>query len=118
MCVTGAGGVVFSDPAPTLQYRQHGGNQIGANQGLRARIWRAAHLVDGRYRRWIDTNMAALARIESALTPENRRVYAEFTGARAKPLIARLIGVARSGIYRQSFLDNLGLYLAAALNRL
>jgi glycosyltransferase involved in cell wall biosynthesis len=118
MCVTGAGGRVFSDTAPTLQYRQHGGNQIGANQGLQARLWRAAHLLDGRYRRWTETNMKALTLIESRLTPENRRVYQEYRAARAKPLIARLIGLARSGIYRQSFLDNLGLYLAAALNRL
>ncbi|MBL8644803.1 MAG: glycosyltransferase family 2 protein [Rhodospirillaceae bacterium] len=118
MAVTGAGGVVYSDDAPSLQYRQHGANQIGSNLGLAARVFRAGQLLEGRFRAWTDTNINALRAIESRLTPQNRRVLEEFADARARPLMPRLIGVARSGIYRQTFIDNLGLYLAAALNRL
>lgn len=118
LLVTGAGGVVFNDPTPSLQYRQHGGNQIGSNRGLAARAVRAAELIKGRFRAWTDINIAALRTIESHLTPQNRRVLQQFSAARTAPLIPRLIGVARSGIYRQTFIDNLGLYLAAALNRL
>ncbi len=119
MAVTGAGGVVFNDPAPSLQYRQHGGNQIGSNLGFSARLFRAGLLLEGRFKLWADLNLKALRAIESRLTPQNRQILEAFTKARSeKPLIPRLIGVARSGIYRQSFIDNLGLYLAAALNRL
>ncbi|MBL8629483.1 MAG: glycosyltransferase family 2 protein [Rhodospirillaceae bacterium] len=119
MAVTGAGGVVFSDSAPSLQYRQHSGNQIGSNLGLRARLFRAGLLFEGRFKLWTDINLKALLRIESRLTPKNQQILADFNAARAqKGLIPRLIGVARSGIYRQSFIDNVGLYLAAALNRL
>ena len=39
--VSGAGGTVIYDPEPTVDYRQHGANLIGGNQGLRAK-WAAA----------------------------------------------------------------------------
>jgi len=118
MAVTGVGGTVISDPLPSLSYRQHGANQIGANRGLAARAARAGRLLDGRFRAWTDTNLKALAALESRLTPDNAEVLRRFRAARAAPLWPRLIGLARSGIYRQTLLDNLGLYLAAALNRL
>lgn len=118
MAVTGCGGAVFNDPRPTLKYRQHGANQIGSNLGLWARLSRAGQLMEGRFRDWTDINLKALTAIQPRLTPENQKVLATFAEARAKPLIPRLIGLARSGITRQSFIDNVGLYLAAALNRL
>lgn len=118
MAVTGCGGVVFNDPRPTLKYRQHGANQIGSNLGLWARLSRAGQLLEGRFRHWADINLKALSTIQLRLTPENQQVLATFAAARTKPLIPRLIGVARSGITRQTFIDNVGLYLAAALNRL
>jgi glycosyltransferase involved in cell wall biosynthesis len=118
MTVTGCGGEVFNDPQPTLKYRQHGANQIGSNLGLSARIIRASQLLEGRFRGWTDINLRALTAIQARLTPENRSVLQAFAEARAKPLIPRLIGLARSGITRQTFTDNVGLYLAAALNRL
>lgn len=118
MTVAGCGGAIFSDPAPTLQYRQHGENQIGSNRGFFARAIRAMQLLEGRFKGWTDVNLRALERIDSQLTPHNRAVLRQFAQARGMPWASRLIGVVRSGIYRQTFLDNLGLYLAAALNRL
>jgi len=118
MVVSGCGGVVLNDPAPSLKYRQHGANQIGSNIGVAARLLRAGQLLEGRFRVWTDINLAALARIESRLTPQNAQVLRTFRAARAASVMGRLIGLVRSGITRQSFLDNLGLYLAAALNRI
>jgi glycosyltransferase involved in cell wall biosynthesis len=118
MVVSGCGGHVISDPTPSLDYRQHGGNQIGSNLGLAARIWRAGRFFEGRYRSWTDVNLAALAKIEARLTPQNQAVLQAFRAARSSDLLGRLLALRRSGIYRQSFVENLGLYLAAALNRL
>ena len=118
MVVTGCGGIVVNDPVPSLRYRQHGTNQIGSNLGFGARMLRAGQLLEGRFRSWTDTNIQALQAIEPRLTPENRQVLSLFRAARKAPLIPRLIGVVRSGITRQSFIDNLGLYVAAVLNRL
>ncbi len=118
MVVTGCGGVVVNDPVPSLRYRQHGTNQIGSNLGLWARLFRAGQLLEGRFRTWTDINLKALQAIESQLSLENRQVLSLFRAARQAPVIPRLIGVVRSGITRQSFIDNLGLYVAAVLNRL
>ncbi|MDX2144511.1 MAG: glycosyltransferase family 2 protein [Rhodospirillaceae bacterium] len=118
MAVTGCGGLAHFDPVPTLKYRQHGDNQIGSNRGLGARASRAGRLLEGRFKGWTDINLAALETVKARLTPENRRVLEVFTAARQQPLIGRLIGLARSGITRQTFIDNVGLYLAAAMNRL
>src|SRR6478752_10829642 len=38
--VTGIGGTAHYDPWPSLRYRQHGLNLVGANRGLRARLVR------------------------------------------------------------------------------
>jgi glycosyltransferase involved in cell wall biosynthesis len=118
MAVTGCGGVAHFDPVPSLKYRQHGGNQIGANRGLAARAARAGRLLEGRLRGWTDINIRALQALKPRLTPENRAVLETFAAARTQGPIGRLIGLARSGITRQTFIDNVGLYLAAALNRL
>jgi rhamnosyltransferase len=39
------------DPTPTLRYRQHGGNEVGANKGWRAKLSRWRQLRDGSFRR-------------------------------------------------------------------
>jgi glycosyltransferase involved in cell wall biosynthesis len=118
MVVSGCGGRVISDPTPSLDYRQHSDNQIGSNLGFAAKAWRAGQLLEGRFRLWTDVNLAALATIEHRLTLENQSVLRTFRVARGAGLIGRLLGLRRSGIYRQSFVDNVGLFLAAALNRL
>jgi glycosyltransferase involved in cell wall biosynthesis len=118
MAVTGCGGLARFDPVPTLDYRQHGDNQIGSNRGLGARAHRAGQVLGGRFKGWTDVNLAALETLKPRLTAENRRVLETFAAARRGGPIARLIGLARSGITRQTFIDNVGLYLAAALNRL
>jgi hypothetical protein len=118
MAVTGCGGIAHFDPVPSLKYRQHGDNQIGSNRGLAARAHRAGQLLEGRFKAWTDTNLKALEALKPRLTPENLRVLETFAAARQRGPIGRLIGLARSGITRQTFIDNVGLYLAAALNRL
>ena len=52
------------------------------------------------------------------MTPENQQVLDEFTRARQRWVGARLVGLRRSGIFRQTLLGNLGLSLAALINRL
>jgi hypothetical protein len=45
-------------------------------------------------------------------------VLDEFVNARQRRLLARLVGLRRVGIFRQTTLGNLGLTLAALINRL
>ena len=116
--VTACGGKVRYDPHPSLLYRQHGGNLIGSNAGLRARLRRVRMLFQGSLQEWSDQHLAALTALAQDITPENRRILEIFSHARGQTLMGRLLGVKRSGIYRQTTLGNIGLYAAAFSNRI
>ncbi len=118
MVVTGCGGQVHYDPYPTVRYRQHENNLIGSNQSWRARAQRMKLLLQGRFRRWNDANLASLNEIRELLTPENRELLDRFAEARSGSVWQRLGGLRRSEVYRQTALGNIGLVLAAAINRL
>ena len=118
LMVSGAGGRVFYDPYPGVRYRQHGGNLIGSNDRLPARLWRARQVLGGRFKRWGEINAQGLARVREQLTRENRRIFDDFSTARTGFLPLRLLALKRSGVHRQGFIDNIGLYVAALFNRL
>jgi len=118
MLVSGCGGQVHYDPYPTVRYRQHDANQFGANVDPVAQYQRAKQLLQGRFRGWIDANLKALQRVRHRMTPENQQVLESFTAARRRWLGARLLGLWRTGIHRQTLLGNIGITLAALINRI
>lgn len=117
--IAGAGGRVLHDPEPTVIYRQHGGNAIGAGVGWGPRLRRLRRLADGTFRRWSATNLAALAAAADLLTPEARDVLAEFAALRADPLPwRRLRRLRRLGLYRQTRAASAALWLAVLTGRI
>lgn len=116
--VTGAGGQVIHDDRPTLIYRQHGGNQIGANDGWAARLRRLWQVADGTFAGWNRVNVAALRRSAARLTPAARETLEGFAalphlpGARARLAAARALG-----LYRQTRAQDAALWLAVATGR-
>lgn len=111
--VSGAGGLVLHDPRPMVLYRQHGGNVIGSNASLAARLRRIRLVAAGVLREWNETNIAALGASAHRLTPENRALLAAFAKAKRAPLRTRLAGLARLGLYRQSRGGRIGYWAAA-----
>lgn len=118
MLITGAGGVAHYDTYPGVRYRQHGANVHGSNAGVLNRLWRALLVFGGRFKSWSDRNIRSLAPARDLLTPENQRIFDAFNAARSGSLPARLMALKRSGVHRQGFVDNIGLYVAAVFNRL
>ncbi|MFN4158590.1 MAG: glycosyltransferase [Gemmobacter sp.] len=117
--VTGAGGRVVHDDMPTILYRQHGGNQIGANDGWRARLRRLGQVVDGTFRDWNEVNAAALMAVRDRLAPEARAVLDGWQAMRAtRGMPLRLWRLWRLGLYRQTRASSAALWLAAVLGRL
>lgn len=116
--VSACGGRVHYDSQPSLRYRQHGANLIGANAGLAARLQRIRMLFRGHLKAWTDQHVIALAPLLPKLTPANRRIYDRFVSARQRSLLPRVVGIKCSGIYRQTTLGNLGLLAAAISNRI
>lgn len=113
--VTGAGGRIVYSPVPDTRYRQHGGNDIGANVGVRARAVRVAALFRGRFRQWNDLNLKALDACRDLLTAEALQVLGDFSAARRGTLWHRLRSLRKSRVFRQTTASQISLYLACLL---
>jgi glycosyltransferase involved in cell wall biosynthesis len=118
LLISAAGGTVFYDPQPSLSYRQHGLNLVGSNMDWRARIDRIHKLFQGQLKSWININNDALLDISTLLDPKCRRQLEAFQAARHAWLIPRAFKIMRLGIYRQTFLGQLGLVLAVLCNKI
>lgn len=116
--VTGVGGTACYDPWPSLQYRQHGQNIVGANIGLRARLIRLNAFAGGRVVSWNGINLTLLGRMRSMLTPANAETLDQYTAARNAAWPLRLWRVLRSGVYRQGRMETAGLLVGALFGRL
>jgi glycosyltransferase involved in cell wall biosynthesis len=118
LTVTAVGGKILYDSTPTVSYRMHSHNVIGSNESVGAKMLRARMLWQGRYKSWADMNIAALERIESLMTDDNRKTLELFRRSRKQSLVPRVRGFIRSGIYRQSLLGDLGLLAAAIFGKI
>ena len=113
--VSGTGGLVNYCPEPSVRYRQHEGNQVGANTSWRARHARMKLLLRGQFSDWTAANVASLGLCRDMLTPDARAaldLLAEVHGGRG---LSRLRALRRSGAYRQTPGGNAMLWVAAAL---
>lgn len=118
LAVTAVGGTLFYDAVPSICYRKHPHNVIGENRSIGAQLIRARMLWRGRFKSWADWNVAALERIESEMTEENRQIFALFRSSRKQALVSRLRGLRRAGIHRQTLLGNVGLAAAALVGKI
>ena len=116
--VAGAGGHVIYDPEPSLFYRQHGQNQIGANDTFWASAKRLKAMLQGRFHDWNSTNIKALNASKHWLTDEAAETLEHFSNARRGNVIRRMVALRKSGVYRQSRRGTFALWLAALTSRL
>ena len=116
--VTGTGGDAHYDLWPSLKYRQHGQNIVGANIGWRARMVRLAAFANGRVVSWNEINLCVLGRMREALTPESARVFDLYALARQASWPMRLWLIWKSGVYRQSVVENIGLSVGALFGKI
>lgn len=115
---TACGGKVYYDAVPTVRYRQHGGNLVGSNIGWVAQKQRVKLLLDGEMRRLIDRNIVGLGRLSNNMTSDCRRTLDLFCRARKQWLLPRLVGIYRSGVFRQRLVGHIGLAVGAVTGRL
>ena len=121
LLVSGCGGIVFYDPKPSVRYRQHDANLIGSSNRLTSLQEILSHvgkLLNGQFRHWNEANVAAVRDMRGHLTVENQVQLDAFSQARQGRLLARLAALAHSGVYRQSWVGNVGLIAAAVLKKL
>lgn len=118
LMVSGSGGSVYYDSEPHIGYRQHAYNLVGDNAGLRARVDRIGRILAGQLVEWNSANLDGLERCADLLSKPNRAIAAQFRSARAAGLPTRLYRIARLRVYRQTRLQSLTLWLAAAVGRI
>lgn len=118
MVVTGCGGWVFYDPVPHIRYRQHLNNLVGKNRGFSATLLRLKKLLCGRYREWLNINLAGLDVIKGQLTTKNRIVFDSFSQARKKPFFIKPLAILSTGVHRQTILGNIGIVVASLFNKI
>jgi hypothetical protein len=91
---------------------------MGENRTSLAKLARIKGLFSGTFREWNGRNVAALRALEPRLTERARLTFDLFAIGRESPLVLRLNSFHSSGIYRQTLLGNLGLTVAAFINRI
>jgi hypothetical protein len=115
--VTGSGGIVRYDPVPQVDYRQHPGNIIGCNRGVRAQLKRVRMVFQGGFSGWNEINLAALHEVRHLLTDDARALMDDYQAMRRGNLYQRVRAFVRSGIRRQTFLGNVALLTAIVLRK-
>lgn len=118
LLVAAGGGSIRYSPEPSVLYRQHNTNMIGANTSWGSRFRRLEPLLAGRFAKWTDENLAALAVCSDLLSAEGRAIVAAFSEMRRQPLLSRIKALRRLGIHRQTWLGQISLYAACVLNKL
>lgn len=118
LLVSGAGGLVNYSHAPTIRYRQHEHNLVGSNTSFTSLIIRIKKMLSGKFREWNNAHIMTLNEMSNVLTDENRKKLNYFDQARSAPLVKRLCLLKKSGAHRQTLFGNLGLIVAALLNKL
>lgn len=118
MLISGAGGRIKYDSEPSVDYRQHGGNLVGANSRMIDRIYRLKRMFAGHFKIWNDANVEALIKCQHLLSHEHQSTLQSFSNARKSSLFRRCSGVFKSGVYRQTTPGNLGLMAATLLGKI
>lgn len=118
MLATGCGGRVFYDALPSIGYRQHCTNLVGANTGMMARLSRISAFFRGRFTEWNDKNTAALKEWMPQLSAESQKIFEEFARIRQSRLPYRAYGILKLGLHRQTVAGNCSLFVAAVLGKI
>ena len=118
LLITAAGGTVIYDENPCLDYRQHGRNISGTNKTLYGKLKRAILLLNGSFKVEIDKNTDRLNEKRHLLKGDSLTAFEYFLEARRSGLIKRIYFFGKSGVFRQTFEGNIGLWLAILFNRI
>lgn len=118
LLVSGCGGLVCFDAEPTLDYRQHSDNLMGANSSWRGRLMRMRMMFGGTFREWNQKNIAALRNCTELLDERSQAALDLFERARNENLLRRFYFLKKAGVYRQTGFGTIGLIIATGIGRI
>lgn len=119
LVVTACGGKVHYDAQPVLSYRQHAHNIAGFSPHRFQRIQKSfKRVLANDFKTVNDYHLLALHKIQNRITPAARNTLNYFSNARQGNFLHRIGYLHQSGVYRQDTLGTLGIYIAAAMNKI
>lgn len=118
MLVAAAGGEVIYDPEPTVLYRQHDGNVIGRNSGMKAQMARVRAMWQGRMKAWNEINLTALLSVQDYISDEAKETIERFRRLRELRGFQAVSLLREIGLYRQTRSGQVALYVAAFFRKL
>ncbi|MEE4691803.1 glycosyltransferase family 2 protein [Pseudomonas alliivorans] len=118
MIVSACGGKAIYDDKPSLDYRQHAGNLIGANTSFKDRLTRIQKMFSGRFAEWNDANIHILEALYPNMSEASRTTLSHFDTGRHMKLPERIREICKSGVYRQTAGGSITLIIAACLGQL
>lgn len=115
--ISGCGGFIHYDPVAWMAYRQHAHNIVGSNQGYKALLIRCVMVLNGRYRAWSVHNSVLLEKVKPLLSDTAQHTLVYFKMMRSPSLFKRVYGLFKAGVYRQSLLGNVFLFVAVIIGK-
>ena len=115
--VTSMNGKVLFDNMPTILYRQHGKNVIGAKLSSTNYLDRILIYCRGDFRKSTDMNLAALQSIRNEMSESAKNDMMKFQKIRTSNFVMKLINIGNPGVRRHSKLENLILLLGIIFGR-
>ena len=117
--ISGAGGEVIFSSEKTLKYRQHEKNLIGRNDRKADKFRRLKKFFSGSFKNWIDINLSNIENNKSLIESKNLKILENFIKSRnSKNPLKRIIFYRKSGVFRQSLLENLIFFIGILFNKI
>ena len=101
---TGIGGIVYFDYQPTVAYRQHENNVVGAVIGWFTLFEKLKSTHSGQHREWAKQTLKTMSGISECLSPQSRKILASYDQTVHHPNWERRIEpFIRKKIWHQKF---------------
>lgn len=115
--IAGAGGEVLYDCKPTLLYRQHADNAVGAGVSLTGLVRRALRTAQEDLSKAVDGQLHALLKSRTELTERNCKCLDRVAKSRKGNPFQRVVGIIGAGLYRQTRFETPLMWMSAALGK-
>lgn len=116
--ISACDGDVIYLSSPSLEYRQHTANLIGSNKGIINIFRRFKAMLSGQLLEWNVANLRVLSLYSDLILNENKETLCLFSKMRESSLLKRVYYSLKIKLYRQTFLGEIGLFLAVLLKKI
>ena len=119
LIISASGGEIIFDPLKSVKYRQHGKNIIGGNQKFKDKVRRFTNFFNGSFKDWNNINILNLLKNKKLIHKKNLKTLQIFIDARnEKNIFLKILLFKKSGVFRQSLLENFIFSIGLILNKI